>query len=90
MHCIVRRVASSMGAAMKMLITVALGMGLISDIARAAEKPVYLSCHGKRPTGHPGRANRIGVQFSRQQSAREPETGGRPPSVRPWTQACIN
>ena len=48
MHCIVRRVASSMGAAMKMLITVALGMGLISDIARAAEKPVYLSCHGKK------------------------------------------
>ena len=37
-----------MGAAMKMLITVALGMGLISDIARAAEKPVYLSCHGKK------------------------------------------
>jgi hypothetical protein len=48
MRRIVRRVASNTSDAMKMLTTVALGIVLVSHIASAAEKPVYLSCHGKK------------------------------------------
>jgi hypothetical protein len=37
-----------MGDAIKMLNTVALSLGIASHRASAAEKPAYLSCHGKK------------------------------------------
>jgi hypothetical protein len=41
-------IAGNMGDAIKMLNTVALSLGIASHGASAAEKPAYLSCHGKK------------------------------------------
>jgi hypothetical protein len=49
---------------MKMLITAALGLGLISHVACAAEKPIYLSCHGKKTMSSATRAPDLDTYIS--------------------------